>query len=161
MSDEKPARLKPGPKPRRKKPGVKKGKYNANGEHVDGIWFASKSEALRYRQLRTLQELGAIDRLELQPAFPIYINNQLICTYKGDFSYVEISASGDPIETHIEDVKGFITPVYALKRKMVEAQYGIRIVEVPAGRATDKWALCLPHRAPNEKDYQPVKWERG
>jgi hypothetical protein len=34
--------------------------------------------------------------------------------------------------TVVEDVKGFRTPLYRLKKKLIEAQYGIAIIEIPA-----------------------------
>lgn len=156
MTDAKPTRIKPGPKPGRK---PKRSKYNAKGEHIDGHWFASQSEAVRYRQLRDMAANGYIEDLELQPSFRVSINNQLICTYRADFGYRVVDTQGETIASYIEDVKGMITPVYTMKRKMVVAQYNIEIVEVPA-KSVDKWEGCVPSKRANEKDWQPLPVEK-
>lgn len=97
---------------------------------IDGIRFASKAEARRYAQLQLLLRAGAIANLELQPTFPIEVMNPTngemtqVGVYKGDFRYVERGV------TVIEDVKGMRTVVYRLKKRLVEAIYGIRIQEV-------------------------------
>ena len=43
-----------------------------------------------------------------------------------------LDASGRVIALILEDVKGMVTDVYALKKKMVQAQYNIPINEIPA-----------------------------
>ena len=100
-------------------------KYRAVRTTVDGIAFASRAEARRYKELRLLERAGEISRLELQPVFPVTINGALICKYVADFVYF---ADGARV---VEDVKGMVTPVYRLKKKLVEALYpGVKIVEV-------------------------------
>lgn len=99
-------------------------KYSAIKTEVDGIVFASKKEARRYQELKLLQKAKKIHMLELQPKFPIVINKVKVCTYIADFEYME---NGYRI---IEDVKGIKTPVYRLKKKLVEVVYGIRIKEI-------------------------------
>ena len=46
------------------------------------------------------------------------------CSYKADFTYEE------GIKTVVEDVKGYRTKEYIIKRKLMLYQYGIRIREV-------------------------------
>ena len=46
------------------------------------------------------------------------------CSYKADFKYEE------GLKTVVEDVKGFRTKEYIIKRKLLLYQYGIRIREV-------------------------------
>jgi len=65
-----------------------------------------------------------ISNLEMQPKFPISIEGRHICNYFADFRYCRQG------ESVVEDVKGVKTAVYRLKKKMVEAQYGIKIVEI-------------------------------
>ncbi len=107
-------------------------KFNAKKKVVDGITFDSTKEAKRYIELKMLEKAGEISDLELQPKFPIYVcrrqNGELhhVCTYIADFKY---RAGKNGLLT-IEDSKGIRTPVYRLKRKMVEAQYDIQIQEV-------------------------------
>lgn len=87
----------------------------------------SKAEARRCDQLHLLQALGEIHRLEREVSFPISINGVKVCTYKADFAYF------DGEKRVVEDVKGVLTPVYRLKKKLVEAFYaGVKIVEVRA-----------------------------
>ena len=100
-------------------------KYRAIKTVVDGITFDSKLEAKRYSELKLLERAGELAGLELQPAFPIDINGIKICTYRGDFAYFKDNGRV------IEDCKGFKTPMYRLKKKLVEASYpGVKIQEV-------------------------------
>lgn len=41
-------------------------KYNAKKTVVDGIAFDSKKEAMRYKELKELERVGKIDRLDLE-----------------------------------------------------------------------------------------------
>lgn len=113
-------------------------KYHAQPTVVDGIRFASKKEAMRYGELKLLDKAGEIRKLELQPSFPLHMwrpdhsDLRQVAVYRGDFSYEARQSDGDgngwlPI---VEDVKGMRTPIYRLKKKMVEAEYGIEIREV-------------------------------
>jgi hypothetical protein len=108
-------------------------KYAAKPTHVDGIRFASKREAARYGELSNLQRAGIITHLELQPRFPLIVNGQVVCTYVGDFRYLENGMSVT------EDVKGFKTAEYKIKRKLLLATHpGIdhREIGIGKGRAT-------------------------
>ena len=112
----------------------RRGKYNAAGRRIDGAWFASEAEAVRYEQLRSLLADGVIERLELQPKFPILLNGVPITTYRADFRYAVLNERGGIDHVAVEDVKGMITDVYAIKKKLVEASYRITILEIPAGK---------------------------
>ena len=103
---------------------MSKNKYRAIPTVVDGIRFASKAEARRYGELKLLVFAKEIYNLSLQPTFPIIVNGSKICTYVADFRYEKDD------QLVIEDVKGMRTPVYKLKKKLVEALYGITITEV-------------------------------
>lgn len=104
---------------------MRRHKYGAVAVEIDGHRFSSKAEGRRYAQLVLLQKLGEISGLELQPRFPIVIDGKLCATYVADFAYF---TQGERV---VEDVKGMITPVYRLKKKLVEALYpGTKIVEV-------------------------------
>lgn len=126
---------------RRKRQGVDDGpatrippvwhKYRAKPTEVDGVRFASKAEARRYCELKLLVQAGEIRNLELQPAFPIVIEGVRVTTYIADFAYF---GGGKRV---IEDVKGFKTDVYALKKKLVEAMYpGVKIIEITSKSKT-------------------------
>lgn len=116
-------------------------KYHAKLTLVDGLQFASGMEARRYVELRTLLRTGAIRDLQLQPRYPLRVNGVNCGTYVADFYYVD-AVTGLPVT---EDVKGFVTATYKLKKKLVKALYGIDILETQAkvaehadGRA-DTW----------------------
>jgi hypothetical protein len=103
---------------------VKVPKYRNIKTTVDGITFDSAKEARRYSELKLLERSGRITGLEVQPSFPIVINGVKVCTYKADFGYVD--QIGSPV---IEDCKGFKTPVYRLKKKLMLAVHGIEVLE--------------------------------
>jgi hypothetical protein len=105
-------------------------KYHAVPLEVDGIRFASTREARRYGELRLLERAGQIWDLTLQPSFELHapVNNgprlAPVGVYRADFVY----ATKDG--TVVEDAKGVRTALYRWKRKHVELEYGVRIVEV-------------------------------
>lgn len=103
-------------------------KYGNKPTTINGIRFASKKEAHRYIILMEDLRLGRITQLETQPEYKIWTvrfdgTEVAVGKYIADFRYkrggVEIT----------EDVKGVKTPVYKLKKKLIEARYGIRILE--------------------------------
>ena len=98
-------------------------KYRNRKTAVDGIVFASAKEARRYQDLELMQHAGQISELRRQVPFPIYIKGNLICLWLADFSYMQ------NLRHVVEDCKGFKTEIYRLKKKLVEAEYGIRILE--------------------------------
>jgi len=101
-------------------------KYAAIPTVVDGIRFASKREAKRYSELLLLLRAGNIVELELQPKFPCVVNGEKVCDYIADFAYL----GPDGVRV-VEDAKGVKTPVYRLKKKLVESLYpNVKIVEV-------------------------------
>lgn len=102
---------------------MKPSKYRAVKTYVDDIQFDSAKEARRYSELKLLENCKVIHSLELQPEFPVVIEGKKICKYKADFSYYEDD------RRVIEDVKGFKTPVYRIKKKLVEALYDVEILE--------------------------------
>ena len=104
-----------------------KHKYFAKNVEVDGIWFDSKKEAARYCQLKSLERSGAVKEgsIRVQPEFQLIVNDQKICTYRADFSYVDFH-NGQPV---VEDCKGFRTKEYRIKKKLFEALYGRKILE--------------------------------
>jgi len=111
-----------------------KNKYRAKPEIVDGVRFASKREAKRYRELKLLELGGFVTELELQPKFKLGPDDAPIlyrsdrcpngrrAVYLADFRYRQDG------QTIIEDVKGIDTPLSRLKRAIVEAQYKAVIV---------------------------------
>ena len=92
-------------------------KFHAKPTWVDGIRFASKGEAHRYTELLMLEKAGVIRKLARQPRFKMFVEHELICTYVGDFIYLE-----NKIKV-VEDFKGVRTPIYKLKAKLFRALY--------------------------------------
>lgn len=104
-------------------------KYHAKPTILDGIRFASKREANRYRELKLLERAGSIRHLELQKRFSLLVAGEKVATYIADFVYEEIICNGYEFQEVVEDCKGFRTREYKLKKKIFEAMYNTRIRE--------------------------------
>ena len=106
------------------------GKYNNKKIAVDGIIFDSKKEAARYSELKILLKAGLIFDLELQPVYEIQPSYKRqgktvrAIKYLADFRYKE---NGKMV---VEDVKGFKTDMYKLKKKLVEYKFDVIIKEL-------------------------------
>lgn len=83
--------------------------------------MASGAQAERYRQLLSMQERGLILNLRTEVPFDLTVNNQPICRYRADFCYDLPDERGEPIEARTEDVKGMVTPEFAIKLKLFNA----------------------------------------
>lgn len=122
-------------------PQKRRSKYGAQKTTVDGIVFDSKRESERYGELKLLEKAGEIWELELQPVYRLVMESttgtlfvaaqalagtrdRSVGEWRGDFRYHTRAGRV------VEDVKGFRTPVYRLKKRMVEAQYNIVITEI-------------------------------
>jgi len=98
-------------------------KYKNIKTVVDGITFDSKAEAKRYTELKRLQLAEEISDLRLQVRYDFEFNGVKLGFYKADFVYIK------DCKEVVEDKKGFKTPVYNLKKKMMKAFYGVDIYE--------------------------------
>lgn len=121
-----------------------KSKYGAKKIEIDGIIFDSKKEGRRYQELKMLQKAGEISNLQRQVKYILIpaqrepdtegprggkIKGKLLereCSYIADFVYKDVYTG----EWVIEDTKGFRTPEYKIKRKMMLYFHNIRIKEV-------------------------------
>ena len=126
-------------------------KYGNKKIEVDGIAFDSKKEALRYFELKIMEQAGEITDLQMQKEFELIpaqyetferygkTGNRLqdgtrciekSCVYKADFVYIKDG------ELVVEDVKGYRDPKsagyakFVIKRKLMLWKYGIRVVEI-------------------------------
>ncbi|MGH6893187.1 MAG: DUF1064 domain-containing protein [Dongiaceae bacterium] len=99
-------------------------KYHNRVTTVDGRRFQSYREAKRYAELLLMEKTKIVSDLRLQVPFEVRVNDVHICTYRADFVYKQLG------EFVVEDVKGFRTEVYKLKKKLVEATHGVTILEV-------------------------------
>lgn len=96
--------------------------------------YASKREAQRASELKLLERAGKISGLKEQVRFEL-IPKQIDelghllereCSYIADFCYIDL-ATGKNV---VEDAKGYKTPEYIIKRKLMLFMHGIRIKEV-------------------------------
>jgi hypothetical protein len=92
------------------------------------VKFASLKEARDFRGLQLLEAGGRIRELKRQVAFKIEIGGKPVCKYVADFTFEEY-AHGEwhPV---VADSKGYATPVYKLKRKLMAVVLGIVIREM-------------------------------
>ena len=105
-------------------------KYGAKKVTVNGITFDSRKEANRYTELVLLERAGKISGLERQVKFELIPSQRVdgkvverACHYVADFVYME---NGTKV---VEDVKGYKTPEYIMKRKLLLKEYGIQVKE--------------------------------
>lgn len=108
-------------------------KYRNQKITIDGITFDSLKEGSRYRVLKLLVKAKEIKDLELQKKFelqPAYTNangkHTRAINYLADFYYYD-KKLGCYV---VEDVKGFRTKEYLLKKKMFEYKYNAIIKEL-------------------------------
>lgn len=116
--------------------GPKRSKYRNVKTVVDGITFDSKKEAQRWCELRLLEKAGDIRYLTRQHEFKYCGDEgkQVLFTYMADFLYWHLPS----LRNIVEDVKPFdvksgkfkTTPLYDLKKKLIEDRFGITITEV-------------------------------
>jgi hypothetical protein len=102
-------------------------KYGAVRVQVDGHHFDSKLEAKRYAELRLMEKAGEISGLDVHPAYDVTVNGIPICKVILDFAYV---LNGVLI---VEDTKGKDNALSRLKRRLVEAQHGLKVNLIDAG----------------------------
>lgn len=117
----------------------KRAKYGNKKVTEGGITFDSIRERDRWLELKQLERAGEISNLERQPKFYLFGSKSQVlirskgypngrrAVWKGDFAYF-CSRRNKRI---CEDVKGVRTPIFILKRAIVEACYpGLEIVEI-------------------------------
>lgn len=105
-------------------------KYGAKKATVNGKTFDSKKEAKRYEELALLERAGKVSNLETQVKFELLPSQRVdgkvverAVNYKADFVYLE---NGKKV---VEDTKGFKTPEYIIKRKLMLYVHGIQVKE--------------------------------
>lgn len=96
-------------------------KFHAQRSEVEGVKFLSKREARYYQDLLLAQRSG--DLLFFLRQVPFHLSGGV--RYVCDFA--EFWKNG---EVRFTDSKGFRTPMYIAKKKMVEAKYPVKILEV-------------------------------
>lgn len=110
-----------------------KSKYHSRKVTRDGMTFDSVKEYRRYCELRLLERAGKIANLQRQVKFELLPAQrdkrtgkllERAVSYVADFTYY------DEEFYIVEDVKGYKTPEYKLKKKMMLYFHGIKIQEV-------------------------------
>ncbi|CAB4142063.1 Protein of unknown function DUF1064 [uncultured Caudovirales phage] len=104
-------------------------KYRNKIVEVDGLKFDSAKEAARYQMLKLRARAGEIHDLNTQVKMPFIYEGKELFKYIADFTYFDVIKK----KLIIEDVKSEFTkklPVYRLKKKLIEAQYKIKIEEI-------------------------------
>lgn len=116
--------------------------HNRKVRTSDGIVHDSRKEAVRWNELKMLEQEGEITELKRQMEFllipPQYeeietgkkkkTKKKLVeraCSYIADFVYHD--KNGNLV---VEDSKGFKTRDYIIKRKLMLYVYGVKINEV-------------------------------
>ena len=103
---------------------AKRSKFGNVKTTVDGIVFDSRREALHWQLLRLREASGKITQLKRQVRYDLHVCGIKVCAMVPDFEYWE----GDKLI--VADSKGMKTPMYNLKKKMLAAEYGLKIVEM-------------------------------
>lgn len=96
---------------------LKANKYHAVKTTVNGYTFDSLAEARRYQELYLMVKSKDITHLQVHSPMRVTINGENLFSYTPDFTYLDLRTK----KTVYEDVKGVITPVFALKKKVIEA----------------------------------------
>lgn len=98
-----------------------KHKFRAKQTINDGIKFSSKKEAARYQVLKNLQSNGEV----------LFFTRQAPFHLPGNIRYVvDFTVYWADGHVTFEDVKGFATPMYKLKKTQVESIYPVEITEI-------------------------------
>lgn len=102
-----------------------KNKYNNRKPEVDGIVFDSQKEAYYYMDLKLAKMAGEIKDFELQPEFILQEGFRdknghwhRAIKYRADFKVINNDGRIEVIDT-----KGYKTPVYRIKKKLLLAKY--------------------------------------
>jgi hypothetical protein len=100
----------------------KPSKYRNRAVVIDGMRFASQSEAARWSELVLLQRAGQISDLKRQVVFACEVNGELVTKYLADFVYTR---DGQRV---VEDRKGGPeTALFRMKSKLLHACHQIDI----------------------------------
>lgn len=106
-------------------------KYRNDRVQVDGMWFDSKAEARHYATLKIARDAGLLD-FERQVPYEfevVYSANGREVRKKMKYIADFVVAWKDG-RVEVQDVKGFRTNEYRLKKKLMSACFGIEIREI-------------------------------
>lgn len=100
-------------------------KYNAKKTEYKGVMYDSKKEAAHAQRLEYQMMACDVVDVQRQVKFKVVIHGKHCFTYILDF---RVQYQNGNVEYH--DVKGFRNGMYKLKKKIVEAYFGITIKEI-------------------------------
>jgi hypothetical protein len=100
---------------------MKPHKFKAKPQIIDDIHFASKKEGKRYQELLLAQKGGRVVFFLRQVPFHLPGGNKYICDFMVFWEDGKIT---------FEEVKGYKTPLYKMKKQIVESVYPIKITEI-------------------------------
>jgi hypothetical protein len=109
---------------------TKLSKFNNVKSEIDGHKFDSKKESEFYGSLKIKKQAGLIKDFKMQVQYDIVVNNIHIAYYYLDFEIENNDGSFEYIDIKGKDIKSnkFIkTSVFAIKKRLVEAIYHIKI----------------------------------
>lgn len=123
---------------------MRKNKYNNHKVECDGHLFDSEKERDRYIVLKQKQRRGEIFSLTLQKKFLLteaifvddkgrivdrYTKGRKLYAKKSEYTcdFFYYTKNGNPV---IEDVKGYKTDLYNLKKKVLAQFYGMIVKEI-------------------------------
>lgn len=101
----------------------KPSKYRNKKTVFDGVLYDSKAEANFAAKLKIREQLGEVKDVERQVVLAYELNGKKIFKYMADFVYFDVAEN----RKKYIDVKGFKTPVFKLKAKILEAALNIKI----------------------------------
>lgn len=108
----------------------KSSKFGNVKVEIDGYKFDSRKESEFYGSLKIKKQAGLIKNFKMQVPYNIVVNNIHIANYFLDFEVENNDGAIEYIDIKGKDKKTnkFIkTGVFALKKRLVEAIYGIKI----------------------------------
>ena len=109
---------------------TKSSKFNNRKSLIDGHTFDSIKESEFYGSLKLKKQAGLIKDFQMQVQYNIIVNNIHIAYYYLDFLIENNDGSFEYIDIKGKDKKSnkFIkTSVFAIKKRLVEALYHIKI----------------------------------
>lgn len=112
---------------------MKVGKYKNKRAVVDGVTFHSQGEYRRWLELRALENMGALERLDRQVRLPLVIDGTKVGTWVADFRYFQNN------RTVFEDYKSRFTaklPEWRFKERVIRALYRNAEIRVHIGGQT-------------------------
>lgn len=108
---------------------AKRQKFNASRTTVGSERFDSGREAQYHGELLYRQKAGEIENIQRQPEYLITHDGIVVASFRPDFRFL-VRATRRWEVHEVKGGKATRTEAYRLRRRLVEAQYGIEIQEV-------------------------------